>query len=116
VQQINLGPGEMSDPQNRDGAVIVVKNDPLWIDVHLPTSQSLKLEMGETLQVRYADGGEWQPAKIIFFAPKVDAASDTQHVRLEMPNKANKASGLQVLVQLPAKITGEKAEPAAAAN
>lgn len=105
IQKVNVGQGEMADPQNRDGAIVVVKNDPLWVEMHLPTAQALQLNLGDKLPVRYPGEKDWQEAKLIFFAPQADAASDTELVRLELPNPAGKASGLQMQVKLPEKVT-----------
>jgi multidrug efflux pump subunit AcrA (membrane-fusion protein) len=104
VEKINVGPGEMADPQSRDGAIVVGVWDPLWLEVHLPSAQAAQLKMGDPLAVRY-DGGEWQTAKIIYFE-KVDAASDTEMVRMELPNPGNqKPAGLHMQVKLPDSVT-----------
>ncbi len=119
VDKVNLGPGEWADPQNRDGAVVVVKNDPLWIEAHLPVSAAVKLKMGDTLEVAYLDKpGQWQTAKIVFFSPTADPASDTQLVRLEMANPQGHASGYRVQLKLPATIAGaaERLRDAAAVS
>jgi RND family efflux transporter MFP subunit len=100
VEKININQGEMADPQSRDGAIIVGQWDPLWIEAHLPSSQAAQLKLNQTLQVRY-DAGNWQNARIIFFE-KVDAASDTEMVRLELPNPGNaKLPGLHMQIKLP---------------
>jgi RND family efflux transporter MFP subunit len=104
VQKINLGEGEMADPQNRDGAVVVVTNDPLWVEMHIPTAQAQQLSLGDKMQVRTVGDKDWQDAKIIYFAPKADAASDTETVRLEVPNPNSQRSGLQMQVKLPDKL------------
>src|SRR5207249_308460 len=33
VQKVNFDVGEMADPQNKDGAIVVVKNDPLYVEI-----------------------------------------------------------------------------------
>jgi RND family efflux transporter MFP subunit len=101
VEKINVGEGEMADPQSRDGSIVVGQWDPLWLELHLPSSQASQLKMGQELAVRY-DAGEWkQTAKIIFFE-KVDAASDTEMVRLEMANPdSGHLPGLHMQVKLP---------------
>jgi multidrug efflux pump subunit AcrA (membrane-fusion protein) len=104
VEKINIGAGEMADPQVRDGAIIVGQWDPLWLEVHLPSGQAAQLKLNQQLSVRY-DGGDWQPAKIIFFE-KVDAASDTEMVRLELPNpNSSKLPGLHMQVKLPETVS-----------
>jgi RND family efflux transporter MFP subunit len=109
VQMINTHAGEMADPQNKDGAIIVVKNDPLWVEIHPSAEKALKLRAGQELQVRYAAafGSEpfpWQTAKVIYFAPKADAGSKTELVRLELPNPTGQKSGLAMEVRLPANV------------
>ena len=108
VEKRNINPGEMAsaDPANRDGSIVVVQNDPLWAEMHLPTAQALQLHLGDSLQVR-TPGANWDPkvtGKIIFFSPQADAASDTELVRLELPNPNSTPSGLQVQVKLPEKV------------
>lgn len=117
VQSVNTHPGEMADPQNKEGALVVVKNDPLWVEIHPAADKALKLQMGQELQVRYqaAFGSEpfpWQTAKVIYFAPKADAGSKTELVRLELANPSGQKSGLSMEVRLPASVTsGEKKQP-----
>jgi multidrug efflux pump subunit AcrA (membrane-fusion protein) len=102
IEDLNVGEGEMGDPQARDGAIIVGQWNPLWLEMHLPSSQAAKLKLNQELQVKY-DAGKWQTAKIILFK-KVDPASDTQLVRLELANPDNMEPGLHMQVQLPAEI------------
>jgi hypothetical protein len=56
---------------------------------------------------------------VVYKAPVADAASDTQLVRLEVPNPNLRDTGLQALVNLPDNIAGEggasPAGPAASA-
>ncbi len=100
VEKINVGQGEMADPQNKDGAIVVGQWDPLWLEVHLPSSQASQLKMGDSLGVSY-DGVKWDIAKIIYFE-KVDPASDTEMVRMEVPNAGNAhLPGLHMRVKLP---------------
>jgi RND family efflux transporter MFP subunit len=104
VQQINIHQGEMAapDPSNREGAIIVVKNDPLWIEApSMAPAQAQQLKVGQTLQVRYVGEKDFQPAKIIFIAPEANPGSNSQNVRLELPNPSGRDSGLQMEVKLP---------------
>jgi multidrug efflux pump subunit AcrA (membrane-fusion protein) len=103
VQKIFLGEGEFNDPQRQDGAVFVVQNDPLKIEIReLKTRQVAILHKGDKLQVRYIDDAAdaWQPAEVTFIAPMADAMSDTQIVQLSLPNPKNRSSGLHVAVKL----------------
>ena len=103
VEKLNIGEGEMADPQNRDGSILVGQWNPLWLEMHLPTAQASQLKMNQELPVKY-DGGQWQTAKIIFFE-KADAASDTGMVRLELANPLNVEPGLHMQVKLPENVT-----------
>jgi RND family efflux transporter MFP subunit len=110
VETIDVQVGEVTDPQKP--VMTIVKNDPLWVEFFLPTMQSSKLKVGQQLEVRYfGDNQQWQPAKIIYKAPVADAASDTQKMRLEMPNAQGIDTGLQVTIRLPANIGGTAAVP-----
>jgi len=103
VQKIYLGEGEFNDPQRQDGAVFVVQNDPLKIEIReLKTRQVAMLKKGDKLQVRYVDDAPdaWQAAEVTFIAPMADAMSDTQIVQLSLPNPKNRSSGLHVAVKL----------------
>ncbi|HEV7299311.1 MAG TPA: efflux RND transporter periplasmic adaptor subunit [Tepidisphaeraceae bacterium] len=106
VESIDVGPGEWADPQKQTGAVTVVQNNPLWVEVHLPTRQSQHLDRNAPLMVKHVGDEKAQaiPAKIIYINPVADAASDTQLVRLELPNPDNRSSGLQVSVTLPENV------------
>jgi len=102
VEQINIQEGEIVDPNKPDGAITLVTNDPLWVEVKVPSDQALKLKMGDTGLVAYQnDPDTWLKAKIIYIDPQVDAASDKETVRLELSNDANKVSGLWVSVRFP---------------
>jgi multidrug efflux pump subunit AcrA (membrane-fusion protein) len=99
VRKLEAGEGEQADPSKP--ALIVVQNDPLWVEMNLETTKAKDLKLGQELKVRYVDEAEWRTAKIIFFDPVVDAASDTQLLRLELKNPENRASGMQAVVTLP---------------
>jgi RND family efflux transporter MFP subunit len=108
VEKINLQPGEVVDPNKPEGAITVVKNSPIWVDMHLPSALASKLKLNDSLQVAYAnDADTWLTGSIIYFEPVVDAASDTQTVRVQLDNKEGKPSGLQLNIRLP--FVGDKA-------
>jgi RND family efflux transporter MFP subunit len=106
VAKIEIKVGEIVDP--REPAAVVVKNDPLWIDVNLPSAQAAALADVKTLRARYQGEGTDQSreAKVIFLSPVVDAASDRRLVRLELPNPEQRPSGLQMIVELPTAVAG----------
>jgi multidrug efflux pump subunit AcrA (membrane-fusion protein) len=119
VEKLELEVGEMADPQKPEGAAWVVKNDPLYVEIRdMSSAQASHLHPGDKLQVRYPGETDWQEAKVIYRDPVVDAASDTQLVRLTLPNPTNRDSGLQIQVQLPpdAAAAGEAREKTAAGN
>lgn len=104
VQKIGVKEGEIADPQqvNR-AACTVVKNDPLKVEVFLPTAVAGKLKLQDALEVQIPGATEWQNAKVTFLDPVADAASDMRRVHLEMPNPSQRESGLQVKVRVPGK-------------
>jgi multidrug efflux pump subunit AcrA (membrane-fusion protein) len=114
VEKLNINPGEMAsaDPQNHDGSIIVVQNDPLWVEMNLSTAAAMQLQMGQILPVKYSWENAWRTAKIIYFAPQADAKSDTQLVRLELDNPSGATSGVHMQVKLPEKIAALAASDA----
>src|SRR5206468_4064131 len=85
VQKIYIGAGEFNDPQRQDGAIFVVQNDPLKIEIReLKTRQVATLHKGDKLQVRYVNDAPdaWQEAEVTFIVPMADAPSDKQMVQL----------------------------------
>jgi RND family efflux transporter MFP subunit len=107
VEKLNLGLGEVVDPNKP--SCTVVKNDPLWVEIHLPSRQAAELATGDTLPVQEDGKKLWADAKVIFLSPVADAASGTRLVRLAMPNPTGVPSGLQVLVKLPQKLLSASA-------
>lgn len=101
VSTLDTHPGEVAESNPQKPAIKVVRNDPLWIDVHFPASQVAKLKQGQQLQVRYVDDERWMPAEVLFLQPVVRPGSQTRTVRVAMPNPDERPSGLEVLVKLP---------------
>ena len=102
VKEINIQEGEVVDPNKPDGAVTLVTNNPLWVEVKVPSAQALKLKVGDSGLVSYQNEPDnWLKAKVIYLDPEVDAASDKETVRLELNNDRNKVSGLWVSVRFP---------------
>jgi len=108
VEKVGIQPGELVDPNKPDGAITLICNSPLWVEMHVPSATAAQLKLGDVLPVAYVndhpdanDSGKWKlRATIIFFDPEVDAASDTQTLRLRLDNKEGLPPGLQMLVQL----------------
>lgn len=102
VQEILVHGGEYAEVQGDRAAIIVVKNDPAWVEIkELRSSQVAKLHVGEAMQVRYPGETDWMEGKIIFISPTTFPGTDSQLVRLELPNSQNKATGLSIQVKLP---------------
>lgn len=119
VEKISVDAGEMADPQKPEGAISVVKNDPLWVEIPLlETWQVAKLKVGQELDVRYTidSADQWQKAKIIFISPVADSRSASQAVRLELPNPNKRYSGLEMQVKLPAELAKPTSGSTAAGN
>jgi len=110
VSKIDAGAGKMADPSSP--SIVIIKNDPLWVEVRLPTTTTKKMKLGEALQVRYSDETDWAAAKVIFLDPYADPTSQTRIVKLELANPNGYPAGLHVMVQAP---TTEPAAEAAAA-
>lgn len=101
VEMITVREGEFADINRPEGAIVVVQNDPLWVELlDLSSKQVKDLKLGQELEVIH-DGEPMEMAKIIYVASVVDAASDTRLVRLAMPNPTGRASGLHVQVKMP---------------
>lgn len=109
IQRIGLRGGELSEMDNDKPAIVVVKNDPAWVEIkELRSWQVAKLAVGETMQVRYPGEKDWQQGRIIFIDPTTFPGTDNQLVRLELPNPQNRATGLAIEVKLPPKLAGSE--------
>jgi multidrug resistance efflux pump len=106
VQKIVLHAGEFAEPDRDKPAVIIVRNDPCWVEcTELKSWQVAKLKVGETMQAKYlGEGDNWQQAKIIFIDPVTRPGTDNQMVRLELPNPQNRVTGVAIQLKLPAKL------------
>ena len=111
IQKLTANLGEASGPQSQDGALTLVDNSILWIDVpELATHRVEQLKLGQVLDVKLPQAKGWQQAKIIFFAPEADPGGQTRMFRLELPNTDNAASGQQMIVKLPDNIAKASAD------
>jgi len=120
VERLIVNVGEWADPQSRDGAALVVQNDPLYLEVReLKSSQVAQLKLGQKLQVRYQDDADkkenWQEAEIFYFAAVSDAQADTRLVKLRLSNPTARPSGLWMVVRLPDNLANNDA-PAGGKN
>jgi RND family efflux transporter MFP subunit len=99
VVEIHVKEREVVDPQKP--AITLVRNDPLLVEIFIPSAISLKLKLGQELDVVYEGEKTVEKAKIDYLSPIVDSTSDKQTVRLALPNTAGKPSGLRVWVSIP---------------
>jgi HlyD family secretion protein len=107
VQKVIAQVGESTSPQNTDGAIEVVNNNPLKIVVRkFTTRQASTMKLGDKLQVRFVNDGAdaWQDASVSYIAPRAIAAGDVQEVYLELPNQKGRSSGEHVAVKLTPKL------------
>lgn len=82
--------------------VRVVRIDPLWIDVHVPSDKAKALKYGQVVEVKFPDGQASVKGTIIYIGAVADAASSTLRTRIEVPNKSNRSAGEHVMVVFPA--------------
>lgn len=114
VESIKVNAGELSSLDTDKPAIIVVQKDPLKVVItQLLSEQVAKLELGDTLQVRYLDEQEWRQAKLYYKTPFANHASGTQTIWLEMPNPENKDAGRHIIAKLPAKLLSNTNAPVA---
>jgi RND family efflux transporter MFP subunit len=108
VKDINIQEGEVVDPNKPDGAITLVTNNPLWVEIKVSSAQATGLKLGDAAMVAYQNNpNDWLKAKVIYLDPEVDAASDKETVRLELKNDDNGRSGLWVNVKLPTSNGGQ---------
>jgi len=107
VEQVVVEPGESADALQN--VIRVVNIDPLWVDVPASVAEvrRLKLSVGDPAEVTFLTGEAGRPGptvvgKVIYIAAVADAASNTQTVRVEVPNKALRPAGEHVKVRFKA--------------
>jgi RND family efflux transporter MFP subunit len=101
IEKLDTHVGEVATNQADRPAFKVIRNDPLWVDAHLPAAAAARLKKDQTIQVRYVAEDKWSPAKVLHLQPKVRSGSQTRMVRLELPNPEDRPAGLEVYVKLP---------------
>ena len=98
VERISVDVGESVGAL---GPVIrLVRNDPLWIDVPVPSAEAVELTVGQNVWVRVpgADCPETPNGRVINISAVADAASDTLRVRIEVDNPLSRPAGERVAV------------------
>jgi RND family efflux transporter MFP subunit len=101
VSKLDTHVGEVANSQADRAAIRIVKNNPLWVDAHLPAAVTARLTKGQQLQVRYATEDKWLPAEVMYLQPVVRGGSQTRMVRLQVANAEDRPAGLEVYVKLP---------------
>ncbi len=102
IQSVDAHVGEMVDPA-KPPVITIVENNPVVVDVNLPSAMSQLLKPGQTLRVSY-DQKEWKPAKVSYLAPMADSSAFMQAVHLTLDNPEGRPSGLKIFVELPPEL------------
>ena len=111
VAKINTHVGEAASSDVSKPIMTIIKNDPLYVEVELPTAVVKNVHNRQMMDVRYVGEDKWVEAEVIFVAPEADARSDRQKVRLQLANSSGRQSGLQVQVKAPEAVaTASQAE------
>lgn len=99
VAKVNTHVGEAASSDVSKPIMTIVQNDPLYVEVDLPTAVVKDIHKKQVMEVRYVGEEQWLHGEVIFVAPVADARSDRQKVRLQLANAAGRQSGLQVHVK-----------------
>lgn len=99
VAKINTHVGEAASSDVSKPIMTIIQNDPLYVEVELPTAVVKNIHNKQMMEVRYVGEDKWLEGEVIFVAPVADARSDRQKVRLQLANAAGRQSGLQVHVK-----------------
>jgi RND family efflux transporter MFP subunit len=111
VQKINVHPGELATNDPKTPCMMIVLNQPLYVEVDVPVGIANTMTLHQKIEVRYPGDNAWLTGDLIYFNPVANAAAGSQRIRLELANPTNMRSGLQVEVKL-----GEKVATAAPAR
>lgn len=105
VEDIVVEPGEMVEALKP--VLRLVVTDPLRIDAHVPSAQSLAMQLGDEAVIRFEVTGPGRTSigRIVHLASVADAASETRLVRIEVPNPSRLPAGTQVRVEFDAEPT-----------
>jgi len=104
VAKINTHVGEAASADASKPIMTIIQNDPLYVEVDLPTMIVKNIRAHQMIEVRYVGDEKWTAAEAIFVAPEADARSDRQKIRLQLPNPEGRHSGLQVQVKAPENV------------
>jgi len=104
VAKINTHVGEAASSDITKPIMTIIQNDPLYVEVDIPTPVVKGIRTHQMLDMRYVDEEKWFAAEVIFVAPQADARSDRQKIRLQVPNPSGRDSGMQVEVRAPENV------------
>jgi multidrug resistance efflux pump len=102
VAMIGVREGELATPDKDRPAITVVQTDPCYVEIlKLKTAQVAKLNVGDTMEVKYPGEANWRTAKVVIISPVAEGGTETQMIKLELPNPEKKATGQWVIIKLP---------------
>ncbi|HWE03200.1 MAG TPA: efflux RND transporter periplasmic adaptor subunit [Tepidisphaeraceae bacterium] len=104
VQKINVHAGELATNDPKTPCMMIVLNEPLYVEVDVPIGIAGSLALKQKIDVRYAGDQPWLSGELIYFNPVANAAAGTQRIRLQLDNPNHMRSGLQVEVKLGEKV------------
>ncbi|HUB24041.1 MAG TPA: efflux RND transporter periplasmic adaptor subunit [Tepidisphaeraceae bacterium] len=109
VEQVNLFSGEAVDANSdKEGAVYIVNNNPLWVDIQLDDQRAEKLKLHDTVEVQFPfEEGRWRNAEVIFLSPELNYVGQTRTVRLSVPNPDNHPAKQRLTVRLPESVVAD---------
>jgi RND family efflux transporter MFP subunit len=112
VERVSLFSGEAVDQNSmKDGAIYIVNNNPLWVDMHVDALRAEKLKLHEPVEVSFpSEAGQWHQGEVIFLSPELDYVGQTRAVRVSVPNPDNHPSGERLTVRLPASAVAEASD------
>jgi membrane fusion protein, multidrug efflux system len=101
VAKINTHVGEAASNDVSKPVMTIIQNNPLYVEIPLPTAVVKNIRTGQPMVVRYVGEDKWLSTEVIFVAPQAEAKSDTLMVRLQLSNAEGRSSGMQVQVKAP---------------
>jgi HlyD family secretion protein len=101
VSKINTHVGEAASNDVSKPIMTIIQNNPLFIEVELPTPVAKNIHTKQTMEIRYLGEDKWLSSEVVFVAPEADARSDRQKIRLQLSNSEGRSSGMQVQVKAP---------------
>jgi multidrug efflux pump subunit AcrA (membrane-fusion protein) len=101
VAKINTHVGEAPSNDVSKPVMTIIQNNPLYVEVDLPTSVVKSIRVKQNMDIRYVGEDKWLSSEVVFVAPQADARSDSQKVRLQLSNAEGRNSGMQVQVKAP---------------